>query len=153
VADHKTSSDKIRELANSGTFYKGYLQVLDEPFRDEDFFDPQDLLQVKYEMLRRVKKDHWAVTKAAQTYGFSRFAYYDIEANFTAQGLAGLLPRKKGPRHAHKLSDEILTFISDQLELHRHSPEALANLLSQRFALEVHPRSIHRAMASWKKKH
>ena len=152
MAAEKTNPDKARELKDAGSFNRKYPQVLDELFHDDPFFDPQALPQVKYEMLRRVKKDHWPVTKAAATYGFSRFAYYDAQANFKARGLLGLLPRKKGPRRAHKLSDEILTFISDRLDQRHHGPDELGSLVRQHFAVDVHPRSIGRALARWKKK-
>src|SRR5216117_2589429 len=37
-----------------------------------DFFDARDLVQVKYEMLRRVNEDGELVTQAAADFGFSR---------------------------------------------------------------------------------
>lgn len=152
MADQEADANKTRALTRTGTLNKKHPDVRDELFHEEDFFDPRDLLQVKYEMLRRVRTDHWPVTRAAAAYGFSRFAYYDAAANFSAQGLAGLLPRKKGPRHSHKLSGEVLQFLDERLDEKPYNAEELASMLSHHFALEVHPRSIGRAMARWKKK-
>ena len=40
-----------------GVLHKRLEQVTDELFRQGDFFDPRDLVQVKYEMLRRIYND------------------------------------------------------------------------------------------------
>ena len=50
--------------------------VADPLFRDSAFFDPNDLVQVKYEMLRSVDKDGRAVVEAAEAFGVSRPVYY-----------------------------------------------------------------------------
>ena len=152
MTKHKISRGKTNELEVSGTFNKKHQSVLDELFQEDDFFDPQDLIQVKYEMLRRVKKDNWTVTRASETYGFSRFAYYQTETGFMERGLLGLLPRKKGPQRSHKLTEEILTFVNDLVEEKDHSPVELAEIVRHRFAIDVHPRSIGRAIVRWKKK-
>lgn len=153
MAKHRINRGKTNELEVSGTFNRQHQSVLDELFQEDNFFDPQDLIQVKYEMLRRVKKDNWTVTRASETYGFSRFAYYQIETGFTERGLFGLLPKKKGPQRSHKLTDEILTFVNDLVEEKGHSQEELAEIVRHRFAIDVHPRSIGRAIVRWKKKH
>lgn len=152
MAKQKVNQDKARELEATGAFNRKYRSVLDGFFQDSEFFDPQDLVQVKYEMLRRVNTDKWSVIKASETYGFSRFAYYEAEANFKEQGLLGLLPKKKGPKRSHKLTNDILVFINGLVEEQNYSPEELAEIIRQRFAVEVHPRSIGRAMTQWKKK-
>ena len=43
--------------------------VADPLFHDSAFFDPNDLVQVKYEMLRSVEKDGRAVAEAAEAFG------------------------------------------------------------------------------------
>jgi len=144
--------DKTSELERAGTFNKKYQHVLDELFEASEFFDPQDLVQVKYEMLRRVQKDKWSVTKVAEIFGFSRFVYYDALAHFQAGGFAGLLPRKKGPKHSHKLNNEILPVINDLIEQQGLNAEQLAEIVQHRFAVDIHPGSIGRAIARWKKK-
>ena len=150
--DQSRTADSSSVLRPVGTFNKKHRSVLDEHFQDSDFFDPHDLIQVKYEMLRRVKKDRWPVTRAAETYGFSRVAYYEAETSFSEQGLYGLLPKKKGPKRSHKLTDDILAAVSDLVDEEDASPGELAEFVRQRFAVEVHPRSIGRALARWKKK-
>src|ERR1700686_1311747 len=77
--------------------------VTDPLFRDSAFFDPNDLVQVKYEMLRSVQKEGRAVVERAQAFGLSRPVFYVTQALFQREGLPGLLPRKRGPKRPHKL--------------------------------------------------
>ena len=127
--------------------------VVDPSFQDSDFFDRHDLLQVKYEMLRRARVDGWSVSAAAESFGFSRPAFYQAQAAYASAGLPGLIPRRRGPRQAHKLSDAIVDFLLEQI---LHDPAlrapALSRLVRQRFRLAVHPRSIERALARRRKK-
>ena len=52
-------------------------QVRDEAFLASEFFDARDLVQVKYEMVRRVKAEGASVTSAAAAFGYSRPSYYE----------------------------------------------------------------------------
>ena len=76
----------------------------DPLFLKGEFFDRRDLVQVKYEMLRRVRIDEASIVDAAAAFGLSRPSYYEALDAFTEQGLLGLRPRKRGPRGAHKLA-------------------------------------------------
>lgn len=115
------------------------------------FFDPRDLVQVKYEMLRRVQEGQ-SVTHAAASFGFSRVAFYDAQHAFRQDGLPGLLPQRPGPRRAHKLSPDVVAVLEQAVlrEPGLRAPQ-LARLVQQRFGLVVHPRSIERALARQKK--
>ena len=125
-------------------------RVTDDLFSGSDFFDPNDLLQVKYEMLRRVHSDGFTVRRAAQLYGFSRPSFYQAQETFTRGGLGALVPQKRGPRAAHKLSQKIMAFIERTLAT---DPGAdLVAAVQQTFAISVHRRSIERALARAKKK-
>lgn len=127
-------------------------RVLDEQFRAEPFFDPRDLVQVKYEMLRRVLIEGESVTRVAAGFGFSRAAYYQILASFRRAGLPGLIPDRPGPHGAHKLTEEVVEFLESRLAQDETlSVSALVALLQQRFKLVVHPRSVERALARRKK--
>jgi transposase len=122
--------------------------VTDPLFRDSAFFDPNDLAQVKYEMLRSVQQEERSVVEAAQASGLSRPAFYVTQEVFQREGLPGLLPRKRGPKRPHKLSDEAMTVLAQEIqEVGRmlKGPE-LAALLARRFGVEAHPRSILRRL-------
>ena len=114
---------------------------------DNPFFDAQDLVQVKYEMLRRVREDGQRVSEASATFGFSRPSFYEAQTAFEESGLPGLLPRRPGPRRAHKFSAAVLDVLEDALdEQPRLSSTDLAHLVEARFGLIVHPRSVERAL-------
>lgn len=122
-------------------------------FHDDPFFDPDDLVQVKYEMLRGVHRDAQRITEACAAFGFSRPSFYQAQAAFEREGLSGLLPKRRGPRAAHKLTDEVLAFVAQQLgEDQTLAWPALAQRIAQHFDLTVHPRSIERALMRAKKK-
>ena len=90
--------------------------VSDERFAASEFLDARDLVQVKYEMVRRVRVDGEAVTRSAQEFGFSRPSFYEAAAALDAGGLAGLVPARPGPRRAHKLTEEVVAFARERLE-------------------------------------
>jgi len=85
--------------------------VADPLFSDNDFFDSRDLVQVKYEMLRRVHKEGESVSRSATSFGFSRPSFYKSSGKFEREGITGLMPRKRGPRSGHKLTAEVLAFV------------------------------------------
>lgn len=144
---------KARALAAQGVLNPAPEGVTDERFRPGEFFDPRDLVQVKYEMLRRVRAEGATVTEAAQTFGVSRPTYYQAQRALDEAGLPALLPKRPGPKGAHKLTDEVMAFVD---QLRRADPavgaEALRQRVGERFGLAVHPRSIERARARREKK-
>lgn len=144
---------KVDALQRQGSLHPHPEQVTDPLFAATDFFDARDLVQVKYEMLRRVRAQGEPITESAAAFGFSRPSFYQAQAAFELGGLAGLLPKKRGPRGSHKLSAEIMEYLlkllSDDPAL--RAPE-LAERVLARFGCKVHPRSVERALARQKKK-
>jgi transposase len=68
-------------------------------------------------------------------------------------GLPALLPRKPGPRRAHKLSEEVIEALRETLGKEPDSnATALAEWVEKRFGISIHPRSIERALARQEKK-
>jgi transposase len=110
------------------------------------------MIQVKYEMLRRVKQDGWPISKAAAAYGFSRPSFYQAQSEFEHAGFAGLMPSRRGPREAHKLSGEVMAFIEELREQRGTSMSELIVHVKDRFGIDVHRRSIERALSRSKKK-
>jgi transposase len=128
-------------------------QVTDALFHSHPFFDARDLVQVRYEMLRRVVVEGQPVAATAAAFGFSRVTLYQLRKRFEAEGLAGLLPKRKGPQRSHKLSDEVLNFIEATLTAEPAVRMVdLPQRVAGRFGLAVHVRSIERALARRRKK-
>ena len=145
-------SRKRKHLAASGTLNPAPHKVQDPLFQSDPFFDPDDALQVKYEMLRRVQRDGHSVTEAAKDFGFSRRHFYDLQHQFAQHGFQGLVPQKRGPKGAYKLTDEVVNFIDkagDDLPCLKAAE--LARQVHQRFGLSLHPRSVEKVWARKKK--
>lgn len=142
---HKRS--KVRVLAEDGTLNPAPGKVGDPKFWEDGFFDPRDIVQVKYEMLRRVSVNKTSVTEASNEYGVSRPTFYQASADFEDAGLAGLVPRKRGPRGPHKLQVEVLAFLKAQVTPGEPiRARELTARIRARFGLDVHPRTIERAL-------
>jgi transposase len=140
-------------LRQQGVLHPRPGDVTDPRFAANSFFDPRDLVQVKYEMLRRVQAEGYSITEAAAAFGFSRPSFYQAQAAFAQEGLAGLVPRKRGPKQAHKLTEEVLGFLREtQQQGLRVRTGDLVRLIQQRFGTTLHPRSITRALSRHQKK-
>ena len=150
----KESNGKRQILEQNKTLNKAPDKVLDTNFKNMAFFDSNDLVQVKYEMLRSVEKDAIHISKASQNFGFSRISFYKIQKAFKEYGIAGLLPQQRGPRSAHKLTGEIMGFVNTLTNERPDikSTELIVKIKDQ-FKITVHKRSIERAIERSKKKH
>jgi len=104
-------------------------QVRDAEFLASEFFDARDVVQVKYEMVRKVKADGAAVERS---------------------GLEGLVPARPGPHAGHKLTEEILAWAEDQLAARPAQPP---DRIEETFGVRVHPRSVERALARRRERH
>lgn len=147
----KNNKSKVEALREEGTLNPVPEDVLDSKFHENEFFDPHDIVQVKYEMLRRVSVENASISAAAEEYGVSRPTYYQTKASFEKAGVAGLVPQKRGPHGPHKLRGQALAFIQQQLVAGEPvRARELAKLVRQKFDLNVHPRTIERAAAGKK---
>jgi len=144
---------KSEALRRHGVLHRRAQDVTDPLFYTSAFFDARDLVQVKYELLRRVQIEGLAVTTAVTLFGFSRSAFYQAQIAYQCYGLPGLIPQHHGPRQAHKLSGKIIDFVrqhqASDLTL---STAALCQLVQEAFGFSVHPRSLQRALTRRQKK-
>jgi len=139
-------------LRQQGTLNPRPQDVVHETFGRNEFFDADDLLQVKYEMLRLVEVEKAPVSQAAWAFGFSRPSFYQAQTAFQDAGLAGLLPQKRGPRSGHKLTPELMSFIAEVRAAEPGISSAqLADRITRRFGVSIHPRSIDRRLRHQKK--
>ena len=93
----QSTDAKRQALRELGVLHLRPEDVSDELFRAHEFFDARDLVQVKYEMLRRVQVEGQAVVHVAKAFGFSRPSFYQALEVFQQRGLAGLIPKRRGP--------------------------------------------------------
>ena len=93
------------------------------------------------------------MSSAARGVGFSRLTYYKIRAAFAREGVVGLLPKKRGPRGAHKLTDEVMGYVEAvRAEEEQTTIGALVERIEERFGVRVHRRSLERALGRRGKK-
>jgi transposase len=145
------SDEKLALLRQSHTLHPHPDQVRDPLFLSgSPFFDPRDLVQVKYELLRRVRVDGYSVAQASSLFALSRPTFYAAHAAWEQAGIAGLLPQPTGPHHAHKLTEELIVQLRPLAKT--MSAPQLAQWLQEQHHLKVHPRSIERALARSEKK-
>lgn len=144
--------DKTRHLKDQGALNRRADSVKAPIFLENPFFDPQDLIQVKYEMLRAVEKEGQPIKHAAANFGLSRPTFYETRRTMEQEGLTGLIPKKTGPKTRHKLNAEVLAFVQDALDKdHTLNAQELAKRIKRKFRIQVHPRSIERALVAQKK--
>ena len=141
------ANSKRRALQDSGTFNPRSGRARHSLFARSEFFDPQDLVQLKYETLRALEKDGYSLAQAAGEFGLSRPTIYQAQAHFQKGGLQGLLPRQRGPKRPHKLTDEVFEHLQDlRAKEPGLSTEELARRLRQRFKIKLHRRTIEKAL-------
>jgi transposase len=148
----KKADQKLVELKRTGTLNPRPADVGDTLFRENPFFDSKDLLQVRYEMLRRHRVEGISIVDVALAFGVSRPTFYQAQAAFERTGLTGLLPKRRGPKAGHKLSSEIIEHVRN---LKAASPGLTTvecvKAIEEKFGITVHRRSLERAMAGKKK--
>ncbi len=149
----KPPDPKAEVLRQLGTLHPRPAAIKDELFLDSDFFDRRDLVQVRYEMVRRVRTDGRPIAETATRFGVSRPTYYRLSTDFEREGIAGLLPRKRGPKGGYKLRPEMIEAIqAAQAQDPSADIATLVALAERRFGVAVHPRTLERALERQKKK-
>jgi hypothetical protein len=88
--------NKTKSLAVHRVLHPHPERIRDRKFQSESFLDARDLVQVRYEMLRRHMVEKESVSEVTQHFGISRQMFYMLLKMFRTKGLYGLMPRKRG---------------------------------------------------------
>lgn len=153
MAKRGQPDQKPLELKRTGTLNPHPEAVGDRLFKENPFFDPRDLLQVRYEMLRRHSAEDMSILDAAAAFGVSRPTFYQAQAAFNRAGLAGLLPSQRGPKGGHKVTAEVLDYVAGL----RAAEPGLTTVqcvraVQEHYGVTLHRRSLERALVRSKKK-
>ncbi len=149
----EAEDSKRRLLRQQGVLHPHPEAVTAALFQDSTFFDPDDLIQVKYEMLRRVEAEQTPVSQAADQAGLSRPSFYQARAALQRDGLTGLIPQKPGPHGAHKVTAAVFDFLARQRTSRPNLPyRELARLTQEQMGVTIHPRTIQRVLSRHQKK-
>jgi transposase len=150
-----TQSTKQKEsyLQDHGVLNPHPENVQDELFLANEFFDPRDLLQVRYEMIRRHRIDKASVKETSEQFGVSRVTFYQIAGLYDDLGLLGLVPQKPGPKSPTKCTQEVIEFVK---QLRSQQPDItwkdIIYQVYEKFGVTLHHRTIEKRLASEKKK-
>ena len=141
---------KEQNLQNSGTLNPNPEQITDPLFNDSEFFDRRDLLQVRYEMVRRAAGS--PLRDIARSFGTSVPTCVRAKRAFREGGLQALIPQRRGPRQNRKITTEILAFVSEVRATHGPvGSRRLVPLIEKQFGVVLHPRGLDKALARAKK--
>ena len=103
-------------------------------------------------MVRRHQVDGRPVTEVAARFGVSRQTFYQTAAEFEAHGIPGLVPKRPGPKRAHKCTDAVVDYVERWRAGEDVQPdESLTAAVARRFGVSIHARSLDRAVARRKK--
>jgi len=139
---------KHEEMRKNGSFNHRACSVTAEIFKDSLFFDAYDLIQVKYEMIRAVEKEHREVLSTAASFGFSRVSFYQIKKGFDENGVVGLVPKKRGPKGSRKMNESDVEFARSLVGTHTKSQ--ILSVLKEERGVEVSKRTLERQLSAKK---
>ena len=139
------SQQKADFLRSEGLLNPRPQRVTHPLFESLDFFDPLDLPQVRYELLRAARVENLPVTQACRLLGFSREYFYRLERAFMKRGYVALLGGTRGRRPLLALNPEIVTFIVHRkLEEPRLSGEKLRKEILHLYKVDCSRRTVER---------
>jgi len=116
----------------------GSLRVLDE-----------DQVCQRLAMLIEGECEELGPSKAAEKYGFTRQRYYQILADFYAEGAEGLRLQAPGPKTDYRRTDQVVRLVIRCRFLDpESSPEVIAQKIRQQ-ELRISKRSVERIIADF----
>ena len=100
-------------------------------FETLGFFDPFDLPQVRYEMIRTARVEKISVAETCNLFGFSREYFYKLERTFMARRYVALLGSTRGDVDRSSLSTKKLSTSSHTARL--RNPNCQEKTFAKRF--------------------
>jgi len=145
---------KRAQLREAGLLHPQPDSVRDPLFEGtQEFFDAEDLLQVRYEMVRAHLVERDAIRAICRRFGVSRQTFYNLQAKFQSAGTAGLLPNRPGPKGPRKLTAEVLAFVSEGLSSQQApSSKGLREEIRGRFGVTLHRRTLEKVVRDLRRK-
>jgi transposase len=142
---------KVDILKANGTYNRRHEYVKEPKFSEDGFYDPRDIVQVKYEMLRDVQYSDRPIGAVSGAFGFSRTAYYNIRESFENEGMSALIPEKPGPKQPHKLTGALEGYIEEYIAMRPNASAAeIAAAIKSEKGVQISKRTIERHAAKKK---
>lgn len=109
--------------------------------------DRKRLVAWRCEMLLRHRVEGVPVSVVAEQFGVSRQTFYKLARAFDAEGIAGLLPRRSGPRQGYKCTREIVAFAAEMRRREKLRIPEIVERVRARFRVDLSPNTIRSALA------
>ena len=139
------AQQKKKFLESRGLLNTRLERVTHPLFLSLDFFDPLDLPQVRYELLRAARAEDTSVAEACKLFGFSREYFYRLERAFMERGYVALLGLPRGRRPLIALNQEIVNFVVHRkLEQPTLSGEELRKEILTLYKVDCSRRTVER---------
>jgi hypothetical protein len=131
-------------LRRTRCFHTTPERVQDERFRQQrDFFDPKDIVQVKYELLRRCEVEGQDVASTCLDFGFSRTTYYKVRQAFLGGGLPALMGQPRGRLKPIKVTAAVRGYlIAEKAKNPKLSAREMVAALKERYDVQLSERMI-----------
>jgi len=143
-----TKEDKRRILRQARAFNPRAQRVRAALFATHPFFDAEDNVQVKYEMLRSHELEGIGVTKVCPQFGFSRESYRQILSRFRREGIPGLFEHKRGRKGPLKATAVVREFVRAERDRRPDlSIEGLAARCREELGVALSRRTLLRILA------
>ncbi len=146
--------EKHHNLGQAGVLNPAPEKVNDTVFSEEpEFFDREDLVQVRYEMMRSHRVKKVSVAETCKRYGISRQRFYTLQERFIEEGAIGLIPRKSGPRSPSKLTKEVVDYVASKIgEEQEISARIILRGVEDDFGIRLHKRTVEKLLRELRSK-
>ncbi len=140
-----SDTNKIEFLKKEGIINTKPDRIIHSLFQNNDFFDPLDLMQVRYEMLRAARIENMTVSEACKQFGYSREYFYSLNRDFISRGFAGIMGSIMGRPPLLAQNPEIINYILQRKFTEPNlTGEDLRRELKSKFQLECSRRTVER---------
>lgn len=111
--------------------------------KQADFFDSKDIVQVKYELLRRCEVEGNDVASSCLGFGVSRTTYYKVKQAFLRGGLPALMGQPRGRPHPIKVNDVVRGhLIAEKVKNPKFTAREMAAAVKERYHVQLSERMI-----------
>ncbi|MBU0599712.1 MAG: helix-turn-helix domain-containing protein [bacterium] len=119
---------------------------------DGRFLNLQDLVQVRYEMLRESFTSGKSISKVCAKYNYSRERFYHFKKRFEKKGILGLMDKKGGPKKPYKVNEEIEGIILNKRKSNGKEGKniyAIAKELKKEGIIEISAKTVERILKKY----
>jgi transposase len=100
------------------------------------------------EMRQNGSYNHRAGTVRTETFGFSRVSFYHIKREYDENGIAGLMPKKRGPKGSRKINNDDVEYAKTLIG--SHTKAQIVDMLWNERGVGISKRTLERKLSDKK---